>query len=219
MKKILIIMAVVLAMTSCVSNPPPPEPTPAPATVAPFEILQHKGTTLGVTTVPGWVAESLNGPKAIEKLPDYKDKYVVIVDIADKSLQAIQLAADNLNAPAAIARYLSTRVKDTFAGAQVGDLSSISTYMERVVKLVSEATFSGFEPGPDWWVQIRWYKPDGKKTFDHDEFRFLKIYSIDKKILMTQLEAIMSGAKAEEVKTPEQTRATDLAQQAFYDGF
>jgi len=91
--------------------------------------------------------------------------------------------------------------------------------MERVVKSVSEVKLSGFMKAADWWVQIRWYKPDGKKTWDKDEFRVLQLYTIDKTVLDDQLKKILSGEAANEPKTPEKQRAMDAVQGAFYEGF
>ncbi len=220
MKKILKVLAtlmIVALVAGCASKPktPPPMETKTP----PYDILQHKGTTLGVLSPPAWIEASLMGPKAVEKLADYKDKYVVVVDVTGKDLEGTSLAAQRLNADTEVARYLSIRVKDTFAGAQVGDKDKIETYMERVVKSVSEIRFSGFQRAADWWVQIRWYKPDGRKTWDHDEYRVLQLYTVDREVLNRQLENILSGEAAEEPKTPEKERAIEAVKQAFYEGF
>ena len=220
MKKIsyvLAILMIAIVAMGCASKPEAPKTmeTKTP----PFDILQHKGTTLGVTTVPAWIEASLMGPKEVEKLADYKGKFVVVVDVTGKDLEGTSLAAQRLNADTEIARYLSLRVKDTFAGAQVGDKDKIETYMERVVKSVSEIKFSGFQRQADWWVQIRWYKPDSKKTWDHDEFRVLQLYAVDKEILDRQMEEILSGEAAEEPKTAEKERAIEAVKQAFYEGF
>ncbi len=219
MKKLLSVLLVALAVISvvgCVSKPTPPPVVP---TIAPFEILQHKGTTLGVVTPPAWIEASLNGAKAVEKLPDYANKYVFIVEVSGQSLDGVNLAAQRLNADTEVSRFLSIRVKDAFAGAQVGDKDKIETYMERVVKSVSEAKVSGYLKAADWWVQIRWYKPDGKKTWDKDEYRLIQLYTIDKTVLDEQLKKIMSGEAANEPKTAEKQRAMDAVQGAFYEGF
>jgi hypothetical protein len=227
MKKHLIVFAAAAALflaVSCVSagKSVPAQPAPVLAT-AKFEILQHKGTTLGVLSPPAWVEAAISGPKAVEKIPDYKDSYVVVVDTTGKSLDGVQLVSSRLNADTEISRYLSLRVKDTFAGAQVGDKDKIETYMERCVKSVSEARFSGISLAADWWVQLRWYKPDNPKIFDHDEFRLLQLYTVDKNVLEQQLQKVLADAASAEnaaaPATPEKQRAMDLVQQSFFGGF
>jgi len=213
---VLAILMIAIVAMGCASKPA--TPAPMVTNTPPYDILQHKGTTLGVLTPPAWIEASLMGPKAVEKLADYKDKFVVVVDVTGKDLEGTSLAAQRLNADTEIARYLSIRVKDTFAGAQVGDKDKIETYMERVVKSVSEIKFSGFQRSADWWVQIRWYKPDNKKTWDRDEFRVLQLYTVDKEVLKSQLEKTLSGEAAEEPKTAEKERAIEAVKQAFYEG-
>jgi hypothetical protein len=222
MKRFLPAFVALIALTALAgcATPPPPEPTATPIeSSAVYDIIQHKGTTLGVNTIPTWVSASLDGARAIEKLPEYKEKFIVIVDTTGKNLEGTKLAAANLNAQTEISRYLSIRVRETFAGAQVGDKDKIESYFERVVKSASEAKFSGFQQSADWWVQVRWYKDAKKKVVDKDEYRVIQIWSIDKAILETQLQAILSGAADQEPKTPEKQRAMDLVQQGFFSGF
>jgi hypothetical protein len=214
----LAIVIVALAMLAGCATPPPPAPPPV-ATTAVFDILQHKGTTLGSPNVPAWVTASLDGAKAIERLPEYKGQFVVIIDVTGRELEGTKLAASRLNADTEISRYLSLRVKDSFAGAQVGDKDKIETYMERTVKSVSEARFSGFQQATDWWVQYRWYKDDRKKQWDRDEFRVLQLWTVNREVLEQQLQKILAGEEEKEPKTPEKQRAMDLVQQSFFDGF
>ena len=105
---------------------------------------------------------AIDGPRAVEKLPDYANKYMVLVQASGQDLDGTQLAASKIDAQTTIAGLISTRVKDTFAGAQVGDKDKIETYMERAVKSVSEATFSGFSIESDWWVKLQTFTSDGK---------------------------------------------------------
>ncbi|HPD80589.1 MAG TPA: hypothetical protein PK025_06005, partial [Spirochaetales bacterium] len=104
MKKIVMavmLIASVVAIAGCVQTKPAPAPEPQPApmsSMTPFDILQHKGTVLGQNNPPSWVIAALEGPKAVEKLPDYKDKYVVVVDVTGKDLEGTRLAAQRLNA-------------------------------------------------------------------------------------------------------------------------
>jgi len=220
-KKLVLAAATVAALilaASCASAPPK-----APEIVTntpPYDILQHAGTTLGVTQLPPWVTVALEGAKAVEKLPDYKNDYVVVVDVVGKDLEATKMAASLLNAQTEISRYLSLRVKETFSGAQVGDKDKIETYMERVVKSVSEVQFSGFQKAADWWVQYRWYKDASKKKVDREEFRVFQLYTIDKQVLQTQLEDVLANAaKTEPQMTPDKQKAVDLVNQSMKSDF
>jgi hypothetical protein len=224
-KKILGILAVLLtlaAVIGCASSPKPatekPGVNPPPATVKayPPQIIEHKGTAFG-RDYPKWMDAALDGPKAVEKLPDYANKYIVVVQEDGQDLTGVQLAASKINAQTTISALISTRVKDTFAGAQVGDKDKIETYMERAIKSVSEATFTGFTMESEWWAKLQTFTADGKA--DKQVYRDIQIWGIDKDLLKKQIDKQLQGAAAEEPKTEAKQRAMDLVQQSFFDGF
>jgi len=223
MKKFLSVLLVVLAVfaiSSCVSQPKADAPKVAETVLTP-DILEHKGTALGAN-VPAWIMSYIeSGASAIEKLPEYKGKYVIVIDSEGQSKQGTLAAMDNMDAPVQISRYLSTRVQAKFAGAQVGDRNQLEEYFENVVKTVSEAKFSGFMAGPDWWVYLQYYKPGAKSKSEVDRrvYRVIKLYSIDQEILQKQLEKYLNDVEAAVAKTPEKQRAIDAVQSAFYEGF
>lgn len=224
MKKILSALFVALALmalASCVSEPAPAAGIQPAETVLTPDILEHKGTALGAN-VPAWVMAYVeNGPSGVEKLPEYKGKYVIVLDSEGQNKQGTLAAMDNMDAPVQIARYLSTRVQQKFAGAQVGDRDQLQEYFENVVKTVSEARFSGFMGGPDWWVYLQYYKPGAKSKSEVDRrvYRVIKIYTIDQTVLQTQLDKYLNDAEKSAAKTPEKQRAIDAVQSAFYEGF
>lgn len=228
MKKILgilIVLMTVVALAGCGSsakskptaekqNVQPPAPT---VKTYPPQIIEHKGTAFG-RDYPKWMDAALDGPKAVEKLPDFANKYIVVVQEDGADLTGANLAASRLNAQTTVAALISTRVKDTFAGAQVGDKDKIETYMERAVKSVSDATFSGFAMESDWWVKLQSFTSDGKP--DKQFYRVIQIWGIDKDTLQKQIQAVLKNeADKEPAKTPEKQRAMDLVQQSFFDGF
>jgi hypothetical protein len=222
-KKFLGILVVLLVLSAvivgCASKPAtgaglnPPAPT---VKVYPPQILEHKGTAFGVD-YPKWMVAALNGPKDVEKLPDFANQYIVVVQQDGMDLAGAQLAASKLDAQTTISAMISTRVKDTFAGAQVGDKDKIETYMERAVKSVSEATFTGFAMQSDWWAKLQTFTADGKA--DKQVYRVIQIWGIDKDTLKKQIEKQLAGAAAAEPKTEAKQKAMDLVQQSFFDGF
>ena len=83
MKKILGVLLVVLAVfaiASCVGGPDPVDTPKVSDTVLTPDILEHKGTALG-GNVPEWTMAYIeSGASGIEKLPEYKGKYVIVLD-------------------------------------------------------------------------------------------------------------------------------------------
>jgi uncharacterized membrane-anchored protein len=221
-KKILGILVVLLTLAAaigCASKPAAPTGINPPAPtikVYPPQILEHKGTAFG-RDYPKWMEAALDGPKAVEKLPDFANQYIVVVQEEGQDLSGAQLAASRLNAQTTISALVSTRVKDTFAGAQVGDKDKIETYMERAVKSVSDATFTGFSMESDWWAKLQTFDSKGKA--DKQVYRIIQVWGIDKDLLKQQIDKILAGAAAAEPKTEAKQKAMDLVQQSFFDGF
>jgi hypothetical protein len=211
-------MLVFALFAGCASKPDSKPFSPPESTVKsyPPQILMHKGTAFGIP-YPNWMEAALQGPKYVEKLADFKNKYIVIVEQDGKDLEGTRLAASRMDAQTTISALISTRVKDTFAGAQVGDKDKIETYMERCVKSVSQATFSGFAMESEWWVQLQTFTPDGKP--DKQVYRVIQVWGIDRDLLQKQIDKILKDNAASEPKTPEKQRAMDLVQQSFFDGF
>jgi hypothetical protein len=217
----LVVLSTIAALAiGCASKPAAPAsgvkpPAPTIKTYPP-QVIEHKGTAFG-RDYPKWMDAALDGPKAVEKLPDFANQYIVVVQQDGQDLEGVQLAASKLNAQTTIANLLSTRVKDTFAGAQVGDKDKIETYMERAVKSVSEATFTGFAMESEWWAKLQTFTADGKP--DKQVYRDIQVWGISKDALKTQVDKLLAGAAAEEPKTEGKQKAMDLVQQSFYDGF
>jgi len=216
---ILVILLALFALTACVSTPATTTtaPTPPPAATAPFEILQHKGTTLGVPMPPAWVEKSLYGNSELEKL--YEGKYCVIVDETGTNLDGVVSWGNNFSANNEVIKRINLRVEAKFAGALAGDKDKVGLYQEAVSKSVASGTVNGFKKEADWWVQIRWYKPDGKKTWDHDEYRYLALYTIPKDLMDEQIQKALDGAVKAKPATAEQATAMDKVKNAFYEGF
>lgn len=225
MKKLLVILmalAALVALASCVSEPKPESPTLKPVdTVMPPDILEHKGTALGAS-VPQWVITYIEGgAQAVEKMPEYKGRYVVILESEGENRQGAQLAMDSMDITSQTARYFNTRVQQKFAGAQVGDRDQLEEYFENVVKVMADARYTGLEPGPDWWVYLQYYKVGAKSKADVERrvYRVIRLYSIGDELLAKQLDKYLNDAEAATAKTPEQQRAIDLVQSSFYEDF
>jgi hypothetical protein len=215
---ILVVLLALLTIVGCASKPAAPGAAPAAPTVKvyPPQILEHKGTAYGVAQ-PAWLEAALNGPKAVEKLPDYANQYVVVVESEGGDLTGAQLIASRMDAQTRIAGLISTRVKDSFAGAQVGDKDKIDTYIERCVKSAAEAKFTGFAELGNTWSKLQTFTSDGKP--DKQVYRVIQVWGIEKTILQQQIDKVLKGEAAVEPKTPEKQRAMDMVQQSFFEGF
>lgn len=204
------ISAVLLIIAGCASTP-----DPADEAVQPFVVLQHRGSSRGVDA-PEWVRVSLEGAAAVEAMDEFEGKYVVVLEETGSDLRGVEMWAQNFSAPAQIAQQVSTRVEQRFAGAAAGEVDAIETYMENVVKTMSDAEFSGFRRAGEWWVQYRWYEAD-RTTVDRDEYRYTVLYTVDRELLDRQvLHAIeVAERQAEEPRTENERTVRERVRSAL----
>ncbi len=224
MKKVVLIVSVLLvalSLLACVSKPAKNEKAGTLAdskSVNRPEIIDYKGSEFNANP-PEWIQVFIESDiSGVEQLARYKDKYCVVVEMDGKDKEGVMLALANLKAPVEIAGRISTRVQQRFAGAQVGDVDKIETYMENVVKVAREASFSGFGKEGETWTYLQYFKPGPKKELDKAVYRGYQLWSISKADLQKQVDAMLSG-EANKEKTPEKQTAIDRVKEAFYEGF
>ncbi len=215
MKKIVLGLVVAALLFGCASKPAPPtdQDNPINSSTMSFEIIEHKGTAFGATA-PAWVVKSLEGASALERMPEYEGKYVVIAEQTGGNLNAVQRWTTNFVAASEFSRRVSTRVEQSFSGAMAGDLDDVANYVEEVVNTISEATFSGITQEGEWWVKIRWFDEDG--DIDREEYRVMVLMTIDRDILDEQIRAAIEGNVADENLNDNEQRVRDMIQQGNY---
>ncbi len=187
--------AAVVVMLAALAGGCASTPDPSDEAVQPFVVLEHRGSSRGVDA-PEWVRVSLEGASAVEAMDEFEGKYAVIVEETGEDLRGVEMWAQNFSAPSQIAQRVSTRVEQRFAGAAAGEVDEIDTYMENVVKTLSDAQFSGFSLAGEWWVKYRWYEED-RETVDRDEYRYVVLYTIDRDVLDRQVDNAISAVEAE----------------------
>jgi len=222
MKRILAILSVLLIvglMVGCISGPkekpvatakPAATPAPTPPPPPPPQIIEHKNTDFG-GNVPEWVTKTAMD---LEAEKTYADYYVFVEDQSGKDLQGVQLWANKFVINDAIAGMVSNRVKSKFVGAAAGDADQLETYMEQVVKSVSEADFSGVRVIDKFWVKKRYFKQDGE--VDYEEYRYLFLVTVPKKAINDAIKRAFEDTPKPETK--EEKSAADRVSEAWGEG-
>lgn len=217
MKKLIILLLVSLGLLliGCGSPPPAEEPEPegeieVVGQVYPPKVIEHTQTAFG-GSVPEWVFVDAS---ELEQSEQYGDSYVFKFDTMGGNLDGVKAWASGFDAPKEVARMVSTRVKNKFVGAQVGDKDMVEGYMEEVVKLLAEAQYSGARKSGDFWVYQQYYNDDG--TPDKKQYRYLYLYTVPRQqvddAIARALEAMNGKAKP---KTEEEQTARDRVKQLF----
>jgi len=213
-----VIAFVGLTLAGCGSKPAPVEEAPkgeivVETKVYPPKNIEHKKSALG-GEVPDWVFEDQMDLEASDK---YKDYYVFKFDERGESLDGVKAWTRSFVAATEVARMVSTRVMNKFAGAQVRDKNMVETYMEEVAKVLSEAQYAGARKVDDFWVYQQHYKDDGKP--DKKLYMYLFLYTVPRE----QIDAAIARALDEQSgkvkpKTEEEKVARDRVKELFSDG-
>ncbi len=107
---------------------------------------------------PDWIFLEAN---EMEGKGEYKDLYLFKYAQQGQDVDGLRLWVRGFSQASEIARVVSTRVQDKFVGAAAGDKDKLETYLEEVVKTVSEAQYSGARKQADYWWQIQRANTDG----------------------------------------------------------
>ena len=211
MKKIvhlaLAVAVLAIIVAGCASEP---EPTETVSVTAPpeYQIIDHKTRDFG-GSVPDWVTKSAS---ELEAMPKYQDFYVFVDDQVGQDLEGLKLWARGFSISSEIARLVSTRVEDKFVGAAAGDRNELETYLEEVVKSVSEAQYSGARVEQDFWVKRR------KLSDNTEDYRYLFLVTVPRQQIDDAIQRALNEAEEARNPSPNKQTAIDRVKSAFDEG-
>ncbi|HKJ85976.1 MAG TPA: hypothetical protein VKA06_07860 [Spirochaetia bacterium] len=200
-------LGLVLLVAGCAGTPDTPA---AEFEQASFKIIEHKNSTLG-GDVPDWTSMDVG---ELEEDERFEGRYVFRFEETGEDLAGVKTIADNMRAPSEVARLVSTRVEQVFAGAQVGDQDFVETYFENVVKTVSETEINGLRKYGDFWVLKQYVNEDGSPG--EKEYAYYTLYTVEEDIVEELIERAIEGVDAD---TEEELSAKERVRQVLEDEF
>jgi hypothetical protein len=175
--------------------------------------LEHKNSALGGDP-PDWAFMEMDELEALEK---YADFYVFKFDQVGEDLEGVKAWTRSFSAATEVARMVSTRVMNKFAGAQVGDRDMVETYMEEVAKVLAVAEYSGARRAGDFWVLQQTFDDKGKP--DKRIYRYWLLYTVPREQIEDAIErALNEEDQKNKPKTEEEKVARDRVQELFGEG-
>ena len=200
MKKAVVLLGAAALVVSCASQPKVEKPVVTQeGKVQVIDDIYHLSRE-----TPDWIFLE---PAEIEKASEYRDLYVFKGVSTGKDINGLQLWVKGFIVSADLARFVSVRVQDKFVGAAAGDIDKLETYMEDVVKSVSEAQYSGARIVKQYWWQIRKARADGGID---DIYEYYVLYTVDKKQIDAAIRrAIEQNDAKAKAKTEDEQTARD----------
>ncbi|MCL2186557.1 MAG: M48 family metalloprotease [Treponema sp.] len=158
-----------------------------------YDELENKGTVMGVST-PNWVKlYTASGVSALQKLPEYKDKYCIVGEESGVNRQFVINWADAASAQQRIGSLLRTNIASRYSAAITGSAQSstesTAVYqqeIDNVLNAIVNVSYSGAQRDADWWSLRRRYEPGNKEIYT-DEFTAWVLYTIPKAEMNRQI--------------------------------
>jgi hypothetical protein len=213
MRKLIIILAAVALVLGACASAPKGEPIKV-SKENKIEIIDDMSHRL---VAPAWIdlphTEIENNGDVLGV--DKGKVYVFKIIESGKNLEGVKLWAQKFQLASQIADTVSTRVQSKFAGAAAGDKDALETYMEAVVKSMSNATYSGARKKAEYWWQIRKSTPAGGLE---DTFEYHLLVVVPKDVLDKQIQmALGEAGTSVKPKNEEEKTARDRVKKAFDD--
>lgn len=152
-------------------------------------ILDHAGRDLGVTEKPKWVQVWATSRNIInlEAEREYRDSYCFVAEDTGSNLKAVQAWLNTVQINDIIGARISTRVGSTAeANVSTTNNDEYSNFLNNVMTVTRDATYTGFVKTSDYWIKWRTYDPDDE-TKSKDEYTAYVLYTVGKTILNEQI--------------------------------
>ena len=167
----------------------------------------------GARDTPDWVFLE---PNEMEGKAQYKDVYLFMFVQQGQDVDGLRVWVRGFAASSEIAHMVSLRVQDKFVGAAAGDKDKLETYLEEVVKSVSEAQYAGARKESDYWWQVQKANADGSIA---QFYEYYLLFSVPKAQIDAAIKrALDDAANAVKTKTEDEQTARDRVKAVMEQG-
>jgi hypothetical protein len=152
-------------------------------------VLDHAGRDLGIDEKPKWLVTwaTTRSVNSIEAMREYQNDYCFVEEVRGGNLKAVQAWLNTVQINDIIGSRISTRVGSTAeANVSTTDNEEYSNFLNNVMTVTRDATYTGFVKSSDYWIKWRNYDPDDA-AISKDEYTGYVLYTVGKKILNEQI--------------------------------
>ncbi|MDR3139005.1 MAG: hypothetical protein LBT95_04955 [Treponema sp.] len=193
-------------------TPPPPKRTEI------FQIEDHSSQTAG-KEIPPWVTAYIyEGSAAVERLPEYQNKYVFIAETEGTNVNALRQWARNFAVLQDLSRLIAIRITRRFTNASANNPDEIyGPFFEEAIREASDAFYYGAIKETDYWILAQFFEEDGV-TPQRKVYQFFILISIDQALLKSQIDEILDKVPVAGI-TREQAAFISHFKETFFTGF
>jgi hypothetical protein len=184
-----------------------------------YRLTDYK-TMAGGGGVPGWVEYYLDGNiAALETLEEYQDRYVFIARSRGTNFRALEQWVRGFSVELDFARLAAVRIERRFTQAASGFPDTVfGRYFEALIRAASDASWEGAVKEDDFWLKGFYQGADGNAA-GGESYDFLILVTVDKTLLASQIQPLLSGVKPQAPMSRDQLAAVDRVRERFFEGF
>jgi hypothetical protein len=205
--------------TQQVRQPIPRQSEPEANRVVNYEILDYEGKAAG-GNIPAWVFFFLDGNQGgIEMVSAYRDRYVFFAVNSGGNFRALEQWQNAFSPGLDFSRLVTTRIEKRFldAAAAYPD-DEYGSYYESLIRAAADAEWTGAVKSEIFWVRRRFPDADGL-ALRAESYDFLVLVTIEKRLLVPQIQALFRGINPPTPLLPEQQAAVNRVVERFFEGF
>ena len=204
----LLAVCMVIAVLAACKSGPKPAPGIKLDSTAKVETIEHKGTALGIASIPPWLAEFIqrNGVRSVEALPEYKNIYAIVGESTGSGLQQVLTWANNFDAQQQMGTAINTRVASVFKAHEnlLPDDADAKRRYDNAINTLTTATYTGLRKESEWWIHQK-ITEKGKEP--ETRYSAFVLYTVEKGFLNEQIRDQIKKMKDE--NNPELSAAFD----------
>ena len=223
MKKIIFICSILMVLFNTCSNVPKEaylQNSAAQSNVREeyFNIIDYKTRTQN-QEIPLWVEfYETGGLAGLEDIMD-QDFYFFVSKNSGTNFNALQQWISAFRVSHNFARLVSTRIQERFTAASTTfPDQDFGAYFEAVIKASSDAVYYGAVKEDDFWIKKQYLEND-MVTVAREVYDFLILVSIERNVLIPQINNILDNTKTALPPTREQSVAIQRLRTNFFVNF
>lgn len=169
---------------------------------------------------PRWVEYYLGGNiAALETTEEYQDRYVFVARSRGANFRALEQWLRGFSVELDFARLAAARIEKRFTQAASGFPDTVfGRYFEALIRAASDASWEGGRREDDFWMKGFYQGADGSAA-GGESYEFLILVTVDKTLLASQIQPLLSGVNPQAPVSRDQLAAVDRVRERFFEGF
>jgi len=189
-----------------------------------YIITDYKNKQKG-EMIPEWVSLFLEGgARRVETLDAYQENHVFISRNEGNNFSALNQWASGFSPELDFPRLAAVRIEMRFGSGVSFPDQEYGAFYEELIRTASDASWIGVQREDDFWIHKTYLKRGDEESIqdqsrEDENWEFFILVSIDKKLFVSQLNAVFRAVMPDPRPSKEQSAAAARVRERFFTGF